>query len=269
MARIIPDWSAIAADINYYGNNIDFINCRSMNELKTILSQAKLNPKIFSTIFVNLPDDIDFIRKCKLLSYTTINFKSVEDVIDSLRTLALILNIKMLDNMGDYLSNAINAKESDLLAEKIVDLKNELKEKIESSKNYLDNKLNIIKSDLVAKIDDSIENTKQLINTIPEQKQVFNKATDCSYMITGKNMVPGRPYFCHDCCKSGECICEACKNRCHANHRVTQLNLTKWFCDCGCGSLPCQCQCMTKANKLDRSPESMRNALRSILEGYH
>lgn len=64
-------------------------------------------------------------------------------------------------------------------------------------------------------------------------------------------MISQKIYTCKTCnLKKGECICEVCARKCHANHDVSLIGFSEGFCDCGAGNISCHCLCCDKNSKV-------------------
>lgn len=85
-----------------------------------------------------------------------------------------------------------------------------------------------------------------------ENESDFNPNDDdqCTFIYTGEKMINQKIYTCNTChMKDGECICEVCARKCHANHNVSLIGFNEGFCDCGAGNISCHCLCCDKNSK--------------------
>ena len=57
----------------------------------------------------------------------------------------------------------------------------------------------------------------------------------CSFAVTGPHAWWQAIYVCRDCEEEGalQCICEACAEKCHADHDVEYIGMGPSYCDCG------------------------------------
>ena len=102
----------------------------------------------------------------------------------------------------------------------------------------------------LAKIVQTLQTEKSELNDLIEKGVPFDDEIDCTFIKTRRTYQQGTFWKCLDCCHGSQIICNACKNKCHAGHRIdpNPIQTNSGFCDCGAGDLPCKCQCMGRKN---------------------